>query len=126
MKKNLSDKINEILRNKKLIARLKEENKENKENRGFLLGKIEYFDDLNVLIMYGITLDKEDKSKVKIFSYQLFPQSRNFNFKIGDSLPQIPEFAVYPSIREIDESVKRALDNPEHKLIDYGPFLRDL
>ncbi len=121
MGKDLSDTINKILENKKIINFLKKE----EENKGFLLGKIEYFDDINVLIMYGITLDKKDKSKLKIFSYKLWPLwgEKDYEFKLGDFLPQIPEFATYPSINEIKDKLQNILKNPKSSLIDYSPFL---
>lgn len=127
MKKELCDTINKILKNEKIIKLL---SKENKDNRGFLLGKIEYFDDINVLIMYGITLDKEDKTKAKIFSYKLFPRFSGevYNFKLEDSLPQIPqEFrdGGYPSKYEINQSIEKILNNPKERLIDYGPFSKN-
>jgi hypothetical protein len=121
MAKDLSKIINKITKNKKIIELL---NKNEKQNAGFLLGRIEYFDDIHVLIMYGITLDKEDKSKAKIFSYQLCPYSQDHKFKIEDSFPQIPEFADYPPTEEVKKTFKMILKNPKERLIDYSPFIK--
>jgi len=128
MGKELGDTINKVLKNKKIINFLKEENKENK---GFLLGKIEYFDDINVLIMFGITLDKKDKSKAKLFSYELFPHSagEGYDFRFRETLPEIPEWAqgkIYPTTKEIGGLIKEILDNPKKRLIDYSPFLKNI
>lgn len=128
MKKELSNKVSEVLKDERIINALKNNFQ---ENNGFLIGKIEYFDDINVLILSGITLDKRDKSKAKIFSYQLFPHNikEGYNFELGDNLPEIPSETTevqYPTIDGIDQRVKEFLKDPKSKLIDYARFLKKI
>ena len=122
MGKSLSEEVKNALTNPKIINFLQ---KENKENHGVLLGKIEYFDDIHVAILYGITLDKEDKSQAKIFSYQFVGHSTEYNFQTGNFLPQIPEFAKYPSAEEFKSSLDEVLKNPKKRFINFEHFTKD-
>jgi len=131
MKKELSDSLDNAIKNKELIEILKATNK---ENCGFILGKIEYFDDIHIINMYGITIDKQENSKPKIFSFTISPPPINiekgYKFKIGDSLSDLSEFnkliplnEEYPSTKEIQKRTKDILNNPEKYIIDYSRFL---
>lgn len=134
MKKELSDSLDDAIKNKELIEILKNTNK---ENCGFILGKIEYFDDIHIIDMYGITLDKQDNSKPKIFSFTISPPPVNiengYNFKLGNSLSDLSEFnkfmplnGEYPSTKEIQKRTKDILNNPEKSIINYSRFLPSL
>lgn len=131
MKKELSDSLDKSIKNNELIEILKATNK---ENCGFILGKVEYFDDIHIINMYGITLDKQENSKAKIFLFTISPPPINiengYNFKTGDSLSDllwynqlIPLNGEYPSVREIHKRTKDILNNPEKNIINYFRFL---
>jgi hypothetical protein len=122
MAKNLVKEVEETLTNSILIKFLQNKNK---KNHGFIIGKINYFDDLCVEIRYGITLDEKDNSKIKIFSYKLVGKSTQYNFKLGEFLPHIPSFAKYPSQQEFKKSVDKILENPEKRFTNFDHFTRD-
>lgn len=131
MKKELSDSIENVIKNEELIKILKEENK---NNSGFILGKVDYFDDMHIIKMYGLTLDKKNNYNPKIFSFTLSPAplkiEEGYNFKTGDSLyylleldKLIPLNGKYPSEKEINKRIKDILNNPINNIINYTKFL---
>lgn len=126
MRKDISDKVYEILKDERVINILKENFE---KNHGFPIGKIEYFDDIQTIIMYGITLENENSSQAKILSYKLSPYSikEGNDFKLEEYLPEIPRGAIkmkYPNSSTINQSMKEILKNPKIRRINYAPFLK--
>lgn len=126
MTKEISDTVAKILKDKKVIKALKENFGEDK---GLLLGQIEYSDDIRVIILYGLALENQNSSQAKIFSYKLSPYTINegHDFKLEDSLPEIPKGAIetnYPTSRTINQDIKSLLKNPKARSINYAPFLK--
>ena len=125
IEKGLYNEVEKALSNKKIIKFL---DKKSQNDHGIIIGKIEYFDDLSVKIIYGIMKDFE-QSKPKIFSYEFTWGTGyiyDYKFKKSNFLPEVPNFAQnisYPSAKKFKESVEEAMQNPNEHWIDLSHFI---
>ena len=117
---NIYDFIREINSDEKILSFLE---KKIKKDRGLLVGKKEYFDDIRVEVLYGLAFDFRYKSHpLELFSFVAYPMLRtskyvptkqNDSFHLGTLFSfNFPEgYCKEPSKEEFLKGLEWAINN---------------